>query len=289
MRKNEDVVMETKKLSNGVELPVMGYGVYTIEDEKECIDCVQSAIGCGFRQIDTAAIYKNETAVGKAIQGCGIPRENIFITTKLWVQDAGYEQSKKAIDESLRRLQMDYVDMLMIHEPMGDVYGQWKAMEEAYRVGKVRALGVSNMYADRLMDFIMHMEIRPMVNQVRTNPYFQHVDTHEFMEKYQIVHQAHSPFSQGEMGILQDKILNKIAEKYHKSTGQVILRLTQRNIAVLTRTMKISRMKENLDIFDFELDIEDMKTIGTLDRPDGNSFDNRNPENVKTICSWKYR
>ena len=281
--------MRTKKLVNGVEMPMMGFGVFRMTDEKACIASIHDAIDAGYRQLDTAAIYQNEPAVGKAVKTSGVPREELFVTTKLWVQDAGYEKSKKAIDAALSRLQMDYVDLLMIHEPFGDVYGQWHAMEEAYKAGKVRAIGVSNMYANRLMDFILHMEIAPMVNQVRTNPIFQHIDTHAFMEEHNIVHQAHSPFSQGSADVLNNPLLKEIAQKYGKNVGQVILRwLVQRDIVALTSSHKKERLQENLNIFDFELTEEEMAAIKTLDRADGNAFDNRDPKNVEELCSWRY-
>lgn len=199
------------------------------------------------------------------------------------------KKSKKAIEESLKRLQLDYIDLLLIHEPMGDIYGMWKAMEEAYDEGKVRAIGGSNMYADRLMDFIMHVRIQPMINQIRTNPYFQHIDTKQFMDQYDIIHEAHSPFSQGNQNIFEEKILVDLAKKYNKSVGQIILHwLVQRGIVTLTRTTKKERMYENMDIFDFELDEKEMEAIASLDRKDGNTFDNRDPEVVKRICLNRY-
>lgn len=280
--------MEYKTLNNGVIMPMLGFGVYQIKKE-ECEQKVIEAIQSGYRLIDTAAIYMNEIEVGKAIQNCGVNREDLFITTKLWVQDAGYEKSQKAIDAALQRLQLDYIDLLLIHEPMGDIYGQWKAMEEAYHAGKVRALGVSNMYAARLMDFLMHVNVKPVINQIRTNPYFQHQDTKQFMDQYDIVHEAHSPFSQGNHQLFENEILLKIASKHHKSVGQIILRwLIQRGIVTLTRTTHLFRMKENMDIFDFCLTDEDMHQISLLDDPQGNTFDNRNPNVVKRICLNRY-
>lgn len=281
--------MQTMKMINGVEIPILGFGVFRMEDEGSCIQSIHDAVEAGFRQIDTAAVYRNEPAVGKAVKTCGVPREELFITTKLWVQDAGHEKSQKAIDASLERLQMDYVDLLLIHEPFGDIYGQWRAMEEAYKAGKVRAIGVSNMYANRLMDFILHMEIPPMIDQVRTNPIFQHIDTHEFMETHGIVHQAHSPFSQGNTDVLSSELLSGLADKYHKNVGQVILHwLVQRDIVTLCSTTKKERMKENLDIFDFMLTEEEMEAIKTLDRPDGNAFDNRDWRCVEALHQMKY-
>lgn len=281
--------MEYVTLNNGIKMPTLGFGVYQIKKD-ECKQCVIEAIKAGYRLIDTAAIYMNEIEVGQAIKECGIPREELFITTKLWVQDAGYEKAKLAIDAALKRLQIDYVDLLLIHEPMGDIYGMWKAMEEAYHENKIRALGVSNMYADRLMDFIMHVEIQPVINQIRTNPYFQHQDTNAFMKQYQIIHEAHSPFSQGNSELFKEKILIDLANKYHKNVGQIILRwLVQRKIVTLTRSHNLKRIKENIVIFDFKLTDQEMEAINSLDRIDGNAFDNRDPEVVKRICLNRYQ
>ncbi len=281
--------MQNIKLNNGVEIPILGYGVYTITDEKECEKCVIDAIETGYTHIDTAAIYMNEPAVGRAIKNSGVKREDLFITTKVWVQDQGYEMTKKAIDGSLKRLGLDYVDLYLIHEPMGDIYGQWKAMEEAYKSGKIRAIGVSNMYADRLCDFLYHVEVKPVINQVRTNPYFQHLDTKQFEDENQIIHEAHSPFSQGDSSILTNPVLTEIAKNHNKSVGQVILRwLIQREIVTLTRTTKKHRMKENISIFDFELTQDEMNKIKTLDRPDGNAYDNRDPKIVKMVLAKRY-
>lgn len=281
--------MEYVTLNNGIKMPTLGFGVYQIKKD-ECKQCVIEAIKAGYRLIDIAAIYMNEIEVGQAIKECGIPREELFITTKLWVQDAGYEKAKLAIDAALKRLQLDYVDLLLIHEPMGDIYGMWKAMEEAYHESKIRALGVSNMYADRLMDFIMHVKIQPVINQIRTNPYFQHQDTNAFMKQYQIIHEAHSPFSQGNSELFKEKILIDLANKYHKNVGQIILRwLVQRKIVTLTRSHNLKRIKENIEIFDFKLTDQEMEAISSLDRIDGNTFDNRDPEVVKRICLNRYQ
>lgn len=281
--------MQNVKLNNGVEIPILGYGVYTITDEKECERCVIDAVNTGYNHIDTASIYMNEPAVGKAIKNCGKNREDLFITTKLWVQDQGYEMTKKAVDGSLRRLKIDYIDLYLIHEPMGDIFGQWKAMEDAYKAGKIRAIGVSNMYADRLCDFLYHTEVKPVINQVRTNPYFQHIETKKFEDENNIIHEAHSPFSQGDSSIFTNPILIEIAENHNKTIGQIVLRwLIQRGIVTLTRTLKKERMQENINIFDFELSTDEMNKIVLLDRPDGNSYDNRNPEVVKMVLSKRY-
>ena len=281
--------MQNIKMANGVEIPILGYGVYTITDDKECEQCVIDAIQTGFTHIDTAAIYMNEPAVGRAIKNCGLKREDLFITSKLWVQDQGYDMAKKAIDGSLKRLGLDYLDLYLIHEPMGDIYGQWKAMEEAYKQGKIRAIGVSNMYADRLCDFLYHVEVKPVINQVRTNPYFQHLDTMEFEKENNIIHEAHSPFSQGDNSIFTHPVLVEIAQNHNKSVGQIVLRwLIQRGIVTLTRTTKKERMSENINIFDFELTQDEMDKIKTLDRPDGNAYDNRKPEVVKMVLAKRY-
>ena len=282
--------MKNIKMSNGVEIPILGYGVYTIEDENLCEKCVIDAIETGYRHIDTAAIYMNEPAVGKAIKNCGVNREELFITSKLWVQDQGYDMTKQAIGASLKRLGLDYLDLYLIHEPMGDIYGQWRALEEAYKAGKIKAIGVSNMYADRLCDFLYHVEIKPVKNQVRTNPYFQHIDTKKFEDENGIIHQAHSPFSQGDSSIFTNPVLVEIAHNHNKTVGQIVLHwLIQRNIVTLTRTVKKERMAENLNIFDFELTDEEMNKIKTLDRPDGNCYDNRNPDVVKMILAKRYK
>ena len=280
--------MKNIKMSNGVEIPILGYGVYTIEDENLCEKCVIDAIETGYRHIDTAAIYMNEPAVGKAIKNCGVNREELFITSKLWVQDQGYDLTKQAIGASLKRLGLDYLDLYLIHEPMGDIYGQWRALEEAYKAGKIKAIGVSNMYADRLCDFLYHVEIKPVINQVRTNPYFQHIDTKKFEDENGIIHQAHSPFSQGDSSIFTNPVLVEIAHNHNKTVGQIVLHwLIQRNIVTLTRTVKKERMAENLNIF--ELTDEEMNKIKTLDRPDGNCYDNRNPDVVKMILAKRYK
>lgn len=282
--------MKKIKLSNGVEIPVLGYGVYTITNQEECERCVIDAIDAGYTHIDTAAIYMNEPAVGNALKKCGKKRDDIFLTTKIWCQDEGYEKTKSAIDASLKRLGTDYVDLLLIHEPMGDIYGEWRAMEEAYKAGKVRALGVSNMYADRLMDFISHVEIKPVINQMRTNPYFQQIDTKEFEDEYNIIHEAHSPFSQGDNSLFTNPVLVDIAKNHNKSVGQIILHwLIQRGIVTLTRSVKKERMAENLNIFDFELTQDEMDKIKTLDRPDGNTYNNRDWKVVRTILSKRYQ
>lgn len=282
--------MKNIKMSNGVEIPILGYGVYTIEDENLCEKCVIDAIETGYRHIDTAAIYMNEPAVGKAIKNCGVNREELFITSKLWVQDQGYDMTKQAIGASLKRLGLDYLDLYLIHEPMGDIYGQWRALEEAYKAGKIKAIGVSNMYADRLCDFLYHVEIKPVINQVRTNPYFQHIYTKKFEDENGIIHQAHSPFSQGDSSIFTNPVLVEIAHNHNKTVGQIVLHwLIQRNIVTLTRTVKKERMAENLNIFDFELTDEEMNKIKTLDRPDGNCYDNRNPDVLKMILAKRYK
>ena len=281
--------MDTIKLNENVSIPVLGLGIYTIKDKNICTECIRTALDNGYRSIDTAAIYENEHITGQAVKESGIPREDIIITTKLWVQDEGYVKAKKAIEASLGRLKTDYIDILMIHEPMGDIYGQWKAMEEAYDEGRIKALGVSNMYADRLVDFHIHARIKPVINQIRTNPYFQHLNTAEWMKKYHVVHQAHSPFSQGNLGILEDPVLLEIARVHQKTTAQVILRwLYQRGITSLTRSTKPERIIQNAQIFDFALADSEMAMIKTLDRPDGNSFDNRDPRAIEVINSWTY-
>ena len=281
--------MITKKLSNGVEIPMLGFGVYTMREAAECEECVREALDAGFRHIDTAAIYGNEPAVGKAIRESGIDRKEIFLTTKLWVQDYTYEKAGPAIDDALKRLDTDYLDLLLIHQPFGDIYGTWRAMVEAYEAGKVRSIGVSNMYPDRMMDLIMNMRPVPMVNQVRTNPYYQNILNHQIMDEGNVTHEAHSPFSQGDARIFEEPVLLDIAAAHSKSVGQVILRwLIQRDIVTLTRTRRKERMSENIDIFDFELTEKEMEAIKTLDRPDGNAHNHRDPEIVRRSSSSRY-
>jgi 2,5-diketo-D-gluconate reductase A len=258
--------MEKVILNNGVEMPILGFGVFQINDAKECEKCVYDALLAGYRLIDTAAAYQNEEAVGKAIKRSGVPREEIFVTTKLWIQDTGYENTKKAFARSLERLQLDYLDLYLIHQPYGDVYGSWRAMEELYREGKIKAIGVSNFQPDRLLDLKMHNEVVPAVNQVENHPFFQQGENAEFMKENNVQIESWGPLAEGKLNIFHNEVLVSIAEKFNKSVAQVVLRwLTQREVVVIPKSARKERIIENFNIFDFELSQEDMEKIATLD------------------------
>lgn len=278
-------------LNNGVGMPVLGYGVFQISPE-QCEECVYNAILVGYRLIDTAASYMNEEAVGKAIrraiQEGIVKREDLFITTKLWIQDTGYESTKKAFDKSLKRLQLEYIDLYLIHQPFGDVHCSWKAMEELYKDGFVRAIGVSNFYPDRLMDLIAFHEIVPAVNQIEIHPFYQRYEDVEFMRGNSVQPEAWGPFAEGRNNIFQNEVLLSIAEKYKKTVAQVILRwLIQRDIVAIPKTVRKERMVENLSVFDFELSEEDMEKIKTLDKKESAFFSHRDPEVVRWLTSRK--
>jgi 2,5-diketo-D-gluconate reductase A len=280
--------MQKVILNNGVEMPILGFGVFQIQDEKECEQAVYDAIMAGYRLIDTAASYLNEEAVGRAIKRSGVPREELFITTKLWVQDTGYERTKKAFEKSLERLQLDYLDLYLIHQPFGDVYGSWRAMEELYREGKIRAIGVSNFHPDRLIDLIIHNEVVPAVNQVETHVFNQQIESHNFMKENNVQIESWGPFAEGKNNMFQNEILVSIAEKYNKSVAQVVLRwLTQRKVVAIPKSVRKERIIENFNIFDFELSQEDMERIATLDTKESLFFSHRDPEMVKWIGTRK--
>ncbi|AIE61485.1 aldo/keto reductase [Bacillus methanolicus] len=280
--------MQKVILNNGVEMPLLGFGVYQIQNANECEQCVYDAIMAGYRLIDTAASYLNEEAVGKAIKRSGVPREELFITTKLWVQDAGYESTKKAFERSLERLQLDYLDLYLIHQPFGDVYGSWRAMEELYREGKIRAIGVSNFQMDRLVDLIIHNEVIPAVNQVETHPFCQQIESAKLMKEYNVQIESWGPFAEGRNNMFGNEILVSIAEKYNKSVAQVILRwLTQRGVVAIPKSVRKERIIENFNIFDFELSHEDMERIATLDTKKSLFFSHNDPEIVKWISTRK--
>ncbi|MDT0147700.1 aldo/keto reductase [Priestia aryabhattai] len=281
--------MQKVMLNNGVEMPILGFGVYQIDDAKQCEQAVYDALIAGYRLIDTAAAYMNEEAVGKAIKRSGIPREEIFITTKLWIQDAGYENAKKAFAKSLERLQVDYIDLYLIHQPFGDIYGSWRAMEELYREGKIRAIGVSNFYPDRLVDLISHNEVIPAVNQIETHPFCQQIESHNLMKEDNIQIMSWGPFAEGRNNMFQNEVLISIAKKYNKSVAQVILRwLTQREIVAIPKSVHKERITENFNIFDFELNQEDMETITTLDTKESVFFSHREPDFVKWLGNVKF-
>ena len=281
--------MKNVTLNNGVQMPVLGFGVYQITDQAECEQAVYDALMAGYRLIDTAAAYKNEEAVGKAIIRSGIPREELFITTKLWIQDAGYENTKRAFEESLKRLQMDYLDLFLIHQPFGDVYGSWRAMEDLYNDGKIRAIGVSNFLPDRLLDLILHNKITPAVNQVETHPFLQQTENAKFMKENKVQIESWAPFAEGKNNIFQNETLTLIADKYKKSVAQVILRcLTQRDIVVIPKSVHKERIIENFNFFDFEIAQEDMKKIAALDTNTSSFFSHRDPEMVKFLANRRY-
>jgi 2,5-diketo-D-gluconate reductase A len=277
--------MQTVKLNNGIEMPILGFGVFQIPDANECEKCVVDAIEVGYRSIDTAASYQNEQAVGNAIKNSGIDRKELFITTKLWVQDNGYENTKKAFQKSLDRLQLDYIDLYLIHQPYGDVFGSWRAMEELYEAGKVRAIGVSNFQPDRVMDLIMFNKIVPAVNQVETHPFQQQVDNQTFLQENNVQIESWGPFAEGKNDIFKNELLVSLATKYNKSVAQIILRwLTQRGVVVIPKSVRKERMAENFNSLDFEIEADDMEIIKKLDTKTSLFFDHRNPEIIKWMA-----
>ena len=280
--------MQTVKLNNGVEIPILGFGVFQITDSAECERSVVDAIQIGYSHIDTAASYLNEEAVGRGIKQSGVAREKFFITTKLWIQRNGYDGTLKAFERSLKRLQLDYIDLYLIHQPFGDVYGEWRAMEELYQQGKVRAIGVSNFPPDRIMDLMIHNTITPAVNQIEVNPFQQQIDTQKFLQDNSVQVEAWAPFAEGRNNIFQNELLLSIAAKHKKSVAQVILRwLVQRGIIALSKSTRNERMIENISVFDFELNAEDMAAIATLDTKTSSFFDHRNPDMVKWLGNRK--
>jgi diketogulonate reductase-like aldo/keto reductase len=280
--------MEYITLNNGLKMPILGFGVFQINDLEQCEQSVVDAIESGYRLIDTAASYMNEEAVGKAIKRSGVPRDELFITTKLWIQSDGYEGTKKAFEDSLRKLQIDYLDLYLIHQPYGDVYGEWRAMQELYKEGKIKAIGVSNFHPDRLMDLIIHNETVPAVNQVETHPFHQQHDAHKIMDENNVQIEAWGPFAEGKNDIFTNETLQSIAEKYNKSVAQVMLRwLTQRGVVAIPKSVRKERMQENFNIFDFTLSPEDMEAIKTLDTKTSSFFDHRDPAMVKWLGERK--
>lgn len=280
--------MQNVILNNGIEMPILGFGVFQISDPNECEQSVYDAIIAGYRLIDTAASYMNEEAVGRAIKRSGVAREDLFITTKLWVQDTGYERTKVAFEKSLQRLQLDYLDLYLIHQPYGDVHGSWRAMEELYREGKVRAIGVSNFHEDRLIDLIIHNEIVPAVNQVETHPFNQQIENAKFMKENRVQIESWAPFAEGKNNLFHNEELVSIAQKYNKSVAQVVLRwLTQREVVVIPKSVRKERIIENFNIFDFELSQQDMNSIAMLDTSESLFFSHRDPAMVKWISERK--
>ena len=280
--------MQNVKLNNGVEIPILGFGVFQITDPTECERSVVDAVQTGYSHIDTAASYQNEEAVGRGIKQSGVAREKLFITTKLWIQRNGYEGTIKAFENSLKRLQLDYIDLYLIHQPFGDVYGEWRAIEELYQQGKVRAIGASNFPPDRIMDLMIHNKITPAVNQIEVNPFQQQIDTQKFLQENNVQIEAWAPFAEGKNNIFQNELLLSIAAKHKKSVAQVILRwLSQRGIVVLSKSVRKERMMENISVLDFELSAEDMTAITTLDTKTSSFFDHRDPERVKWLGTRK--
>ncbi|MEK8050946.1 aldo/keto reductase [Ideonella sp. DXS22W] len=277
--------MDHITLHNGVRMPVAGFGVFQIPDAAECERSVADAIAAGYRLIDTAASYQNEAAVGQGLRRSGVPRDELFVTSKLWVQDVGYERTTKAIDASLRRLQLDHLDLYLIHQPFGDVHGAWRAMEEAYRAGKLRAIGVSNFQPDRLMDITVFNEVKPAVNQIEVNPFHQQAESVAFMREHGVQAQAWAPFAEGRNNLFHLPVLVDIGRKHGKTVGQVVLRwVVQRGIVALAKSVRQARMAENLAIFDFALDDEDMARIATLETGQSSFFSHRDPVWVQRLA-----
>lgn len=272
--------MENVKLNNGIEMPILGYGVYQVTPE-ECERCVLDAISVGYRLIDTAQAYQNEEGVGNAIVKCGVSREELFIVTKVWISNGGYEKAKISIDESLRKLQTDYIDLLLIHQPFNDYYGTYRAMEEAYKAGKVRAIGVSNFYPDRFVDLAEFCEIKPAVNQVETHVFNQQVEPQKIMQEYGTQIMSWGPFAEGRNGFFTNETLKMIADKYQKSVAQVALRfLIQRRVVAIPKSTHKERMIQNFNVFDFALSTNDMEEIAKLDKKESLFFSHYDPKIV---------
>ncbi len=277
--------METVLLNNGVAMPKIGYGVYQIPPA-DCVRCVKDALGAGYRLIDTAQSYDNEYEVGEAVEQSGIARQELFLTTKIWIANSGYERAKRSIDDSLRRLRTDYVDLMLIHQPFGDYYGTWRAMEEALRAGKLRAIGVSNFFADRLIDLCHNADIRPAVNEVETHVFHQQKELHRIMERYGIVHEAWAPFAEGRHDFFTNPVLVRIGAAHGKTAAQAALRfLLQSDVVVIPKSVRRSRMEENLDVLDFTLSEEEMEALRALDEKDSLFFSHYDPQMVE----WFYQ
>ncbi len=277
--------MEFVTLNNGVKMPRLGYGVYQVSND-ECERCVLDAIGVGYRAIDTAQSYGNEAAVGDAVRKCGVPRAELFLTTKIWISNAGYEKARASIDKSLKNLGTDYIDLMLIHQPFADYYGAYRAMEEAYRVGKLRAIGVSNFYPDRLIDICQFVDVAPAVNQVETHVFQQQRTAHEYMKKYGVQHESWGPFAEGRNDFFTNPVLNEIGAKYGKSSAQVALRfLIQSDVVVIPKSTHRERMEQNLNVFDFALDDGDMEAIRKLDEGESLFFNHYDPATVEMLTN----
>ena len=280
--------MQYRSLSNGVELPMIGYGTFQIKDAAQCEQCVSEALEAGYRLFDTAASYENEAAIGRALRGSRVPRDEWFVTTKLWVQDAGYDGTLKAFDSSLKQLGLDYIDLYLIHQPFGDYYGAWRAMEEAYKEGKLKAIGVCNFYPNRLADLCETVEVKPAVNQVELHPFFQQENALALMKQYGVHPEAWGPFAEGNHGIFTHPVLTKIGQKYGKSAAQVALRWNvQRGVTVIPKSVHKERMEQNMAIWDFQLSNEDMAEIAGLDIGHSEIVDHSDPKFVQMLHSMK--
>jgi 2,5-diketo-D-gluconate reductase A len=281
--------MQKIKLNNGIEMPILGFGVYQITDAQECENSVLDAINAGYRLIDTASAYGNEQAVGNAIKRSGVARNELFITTKLWISDAGYEKTKKAFEKSLTNLGLEYLDLYLIHQPFGDVHGSWRAMEELYSEGKIKAIGVSNFQPDRIMDLMIFNKIVPAINQIETHPFNQQIENQDFLTENNVQIESWGPFAEGRNDLFKNEVLVSIAKKYNKSVAQIVLRwLTQRGVVVIPKSVRKERIIENFNIFDFQLNDDDMDTIKTLDTGKSLFLDHRDPAIVKWFGSYKH-
>jgi 2,5-diketo-D-gluconate reductase A len=278
----------TVTLNNGVEMPILGFGVFQVSDPAECERSVRDAIDVGYRLLDTAASYGNEQAVGAAIHNHGIDRAELFVTTKLWVQDASYTGALAAFERSMEKLQLDYLDLYLIHQPYGDVYGAWRAMEELHRAGRIRAIGVSNFYPDRLVDFVLHNEIAPAVNQIEIHPFHSQDDAQTILREYGVQAEAWGPFAEGKNELFTNDVLAAIGHKHGKTVAQVVLRwLIQREIVAIPKSIRKERMAENFAVFDFELEADDVAAIAALDQKTSSFFDHRDPAMVKWLGTRK--
>ena len=278
--------MEYVTLNNGIKMPSVGFGVFQITDKEECINTVLNAIDVGYRLIDTAQSYGNEEAVGEAIAKSPVNREELFITTKVWISNAGYDKAKKSIEDSLKKMKLDYLDLVLIHQPLNDYYGTYRAMEDLYKEGKIKAIGVSNFYPDRLVDLTLFNKITPAVNQIEVNPFHQQLEAQEVNKKYGVQLQAWASFAEGRNGIFDNPVLKTIGDKYGKSVAQVILRcLLQRGIVPLSKTVSKERMLQNIDIFDFELNEDDMNKIYALDKKESSFFNHQEASSVEMLAS----